>query len=135
MWIDLRRAVARGAAKDCPETTIFQRSCGCAERVYPPPPDSPPVPSHGCRENKHPPTFSAKKKHDSSWGIERAMRVLHGIWLRRSVFDRLQAWRKKRAAARIVRITLATALRRSAWASWRDALLRDIQIRIFRVAW
>ncbi len=104
--------------------------------IIPHPPGSPLPSSHGCDANKHPLMFSAdKKKHDSSWGIERAMRVLHGIWLRRSAFDRLQAWRKRRTAVRVVRSTLASALLRGACQSWRGVLLRDIRIRIFRVAW
>jgi len=59
------------------------------------------------------------------------MRILLGIWLRRSAFDRLQAWRKNRAAARVVSRGLASALLRGAWAHTAVALsLQNINRRL-----
>ena len=63
------------------------------------------------------------------------MRILHRVWLQRLAFDRLYAWSKAMAAARVVRKALASALLRGAWVSWRDVVALGGRIRTFRGAW
>lgn len=74
-------------------------------------------------------------KHDSTLGVERAMRILRRVWLQRLAFDRLRSWRAARAAARVVRDALAAALAREAWVSWRDVVERDMRNVIVRGVW
>ncbi|CAM9930902.1 unnamed protein product, partial [Scytosiphon promiscuus] len=53
----------------------------------------------------------------SRWGVERAMRVLHGIWVKRLVFSHLLRWRTSQVAARALRDAVIKSLLRAAWVS------------------
>ncbi|CAN0356236.1 unnamed protein product, partial [Pylaiella littoralis] len=79
--------------------------------------------------------FVLLRRHDSSWGVERAMRILRRMWLHRLAFDRLRAWRSARAAARAGRDALAAAHVRGAWGSWRHAVALYYRDRIVRESW
>ncbi|CAM9714917.1 unnamed protein product [Ectocarpus fasciculatus] len=74
-------------------------------------------------------------RHNSSWGVERAMRVLRRVWLQHLAFQRLLAWRAGRVAARAMCDALTATLLRRAWVSWRCTVARDSRDRAARQAW
>ncbi|CAN0046290.1 unnamed protein product [Ectocarpus sp. 8 AP-2014] len=74
-------------------------------------------------------------QHNSSWGVERAMRVLHRAWLQHLAFHRLLAWRAERVAARALRDAFTATLLRGAWVAWRFTVALDNRDRMARQAW
>ncbi|CAN0032882.1 unnamed protein product [Ectocarpus sp. 13 AM-2016] len=74
-------------------------------------------------------------QHNSSWGVERAMRVLRRAWLQHMAFHRLSAWRAERVAARMLRDALTATRLRGAWVTWRCTVARDNRSMMARQAW